>query len=339
MASKKLFGGKSLVDLAKEGQQPPADNADASAPASGDGSAKPAHFVASQMALRGPVPIAERRAILKVDPKRCRMWAHHDRDSVWYTPESCADMISSIRKSGQKEPAVARRVEGEADCDYEIVTGGRRRYACEELGISLHIALEQITDREAAVRMHIENHDRQDISPMERALSYARHLKAGLFKNQEELANEILMSAGQVTKMMRAASLMEVPAVRKLISDVRAVPLEDAYRVASSLADEATRGIVVKAAEQMGRSGSHQGKSASAVLKLLLLAPSRSTLSVAMKKDYNVGVQEKCTVTRNSKGKVTLAFPKGFTEGNRTDVLAAIERVVDELVGSRKAVS
>lgn len=297
-----------------------------------EGQGRSPHFAASQMVLRGSaVQIAERKAFLKVEPRRCRMWAHHDRDPVWYTEESCADVIASIRKNGQQEAAVARKLEGDPQFDYEIVIGGRRRFACEVLGMPLQIEIKQLSDAEAAVLMHIENSDRKDISPMEKAQSYARHLKAGLFGNQELLAEAINRSPGQVTKMIRAASLMEVPQVRRLISDVRTVSIEDAYRVASLLEADATRGIVLKAADQMARSGSHEGKNSSAVLKLLAAAPTRSALSSALKKDYNVGKQGKLVVTRNSKGKVTFAFPKGITPSNREEVIAAIREVVEDL--------
>lgn len=337
MAGSKLFGGKSLLDFAKEGEGKSKETPTSAAPS---GTEPKAHFAASQMVLRGsPVPIAERRAVLSVDAKRCKLWPFHDRDQIWYTPESCSDVIESIRQEGQKDPALARKLEGDPNFDYEIVIGGRRRYACETLGIPLKIEIAQITDREAAVRMHIENHDRQGLSPMESAMSYARHLKEKVFPNQEELAKSIRRSPAQVSKMVRAAGIMEVSAIRKLFPDVREIPVEEAAKVASLLEQDSTRGIVIKAAEQMGRSGSHKEKRASARLKLLISAPQRSSLSTALKKDFNVGKQGRAFVTRNTKGKVTLAFPNGITAENREEVLVTVNEIVDVLTGGGPAVS
>ena len=43
-------------------------------------------------------------------------------------------------------------------------------------------------DARAAVLMHIENADRQDITPMERALSFQQQLEAKIFSTQDAMA-------------------------------------------------------------------------------------------------------------------------------------------------------
>jgi len=48
----------------------------------------------------------------------------------------------------------------------------RRRYACEVLGLKLKLSVIEADDARAAMLMRIENAHRQDITPIERALSF-----------------------------------------------------------------------------------------------------------------------------------------------------------------------
>jgi hypothetical protein len=50
-----------------------------------------------------------------------------------------------------------------------------------------------------------------------------------------------------------------------------------------------------------------------------------------MKREYHVGPSTRMAVSRNAKGKVTMAFPKGLRESDREGLLAAIEKVLKDL--------
>ncbi|MBX9703993.1 MAG: ParB N-terminal domain-containing protein, partial [Silvanigrellaceae bacterium] len=50
-----------------------------------------------------------------VDPALFRPWRFHNRDTVWMNVEKCQDLISSIRKNGQKVPIFARKLEKSTD--------------------------------------------------------------------------------------------------------------------------------------------------------------------------------------------------------------------------------
>jgi ParB-like chromosome segregation protein Spo0J len=67
---------------------------------------------------------------------------------------------------------------GDAQFDYELIYGMRRRFACEYLNSKLKLRVIEADDTRAAVLMHIENADRQDITAMERALSFQAQLDA-----------------------------------------------------------------------------------------------------------------------------------------------------------------
>lgn len=169
---KGLFGGVNLKDVAAQvrdrGEASPLERSPA----------QPT-LAAAEMALSGrSMPAMEREVILAVDPKRCRPWKFHNRTEAWYTRERCQDLIDSIARDGQLEPALVRRIQGEKDYDFELIFGMRRRFACEATGQKLKVRVLEAPDARAAVLMHIENADRQDITPMERAISFQLQVAA-----------------------------------------------------------------------------------------------------------------------------------------------------------------
>jgi ParB family chromosome partitioning protein len=179
MASK-IFGGANLSEIARSARERPRVPDSGGKPSPG----RPV-LAAAELALTGRVvPPLERENIFSVDPRRCRAWAYHNRSGGWYTRDRCQDLIESIAKDGQQEPAVARRLTGEADFDFELIYGMRRRFACEFLNARLKLRVIEADDARAAVLMHIENADRKDITPMERALSFQAQIEARIFPTQ-----------------------------------------------------------------------------------------------------------------------------------------------------------
>lgn len=322
MAKGKLFGGLNLKDVASQVK-------DEGSPSHLERAPAQPTLAAAELALKGRAqPTMAREAILSVDPARCRPWKYHNRTAAWYTRERCQDLIESIARDGQLEPALARRVSGEKDYDFELIFGMRRRFACEVTGQKLKLRVTDADDARAAVLMHIENADRQDITPMERALSFATQVDAKVFPTQEALAEALGVSKGQVTKMVKAASLMKVAAVAGLFADKSAVPVESAYQLATLMERPGAKEVVVKAAQNLKGKGE---ASAGAILKTLLASFDRSKKVAPVKREYNVGTSARMQVTRNAKGKVTLAFPKGLAGVEVADVVRAVEQVVKDL--------
>ena len=97
-------------------------------------------------------------------------------------------------------------------------------------------------DARAAVLMHIENADRQDITPMERAISFHSQIEAKLFPTQDALAEAIGLSKGQVAKMIKAAALdAREFHCRALFADKSLVPVDQAYKLAAYMERAAPR--------------------------------------------------------------------------------------------------
>jgi ParB family chromosome partitioning protein len=145
--------------------------------------------------------------VLSVDPKRCRLWEFHNRMQEFLNEETCKDLIDSIKAKGQEQPALVRELHNNTDYDYEVIYGSRRRFACEYLGRDLEVALTDRDNKECAAIMDIENRARKDISDYERAHDYKNWVEKGLYKSYEELAKNIGVSKGYLSKITKLAQL------------------------------------------------------------------------------------------------------------------------------------
>jgi ParB family chromosome partitioning protein len=322
VASSKLFGGTNLGEIANAVK-------DRKAPSPFDigTTAKPS-LAAAELALSGRIlPTTERDNIYLVDPRRCRPWAFHNRSLAWYTKERCQDLIDSIPRDGQLEPVLARKLSGEAEFDYELIYGMRRRYACEFLNAKLRLRVESIDDTRAAILMHAENADRQDITPMERALSFHAQIEARLFATQDALAEAFGVSKGQVAKMVKAAQLMKHPTLSQLFPERSGVPVEQAYKLAALMERPAAKEVILQAAQNLLKR-SESGREARDVIKLLADSLDRSRKFEAMRRQYHLAPNKRLIVNRNLRGKVTLAFPQSLQGVTAEELNAVMSQVL-----------
>ena len=80
------------------------------------------------------------------------------------------ELTESIRKNGVLVPAIARR---KKDGGYELVSGHRRKRACELAGLpTMPVIVKEYTDDEAVIVMVDANIQREDILPSEKAKAY-----------------------------------------------------------------------------------------------------------------------------------------------------------------------
>jgi hypothetical protein len=87
--------------------------------------------------------------------------------------------------------------------------------------------------------------------------------------------------------------------------------------------------VILQAAKNLTRDG--QGRAAAEVLRLLIGSLDRSKKFQPVQKRYNVGAARHVMVTRNARGKVTLAFAQGLQGASKEDVLKAMEEIVKDL--------
>lgn len=90
--------------------------------------------------------------------------------------EDMEKLIESIRERGIISPIEVR---SKSDGRYEMISGHRRKHACERLGITEMPALiEELDDNEAALRMVDANLHREKILPSEKAFAYRIKMEA-----------------------------------------------------------------------------------------------------------------------------------------------------------------
>jgi hypothetical protein len=179
--------------------------------------------------------------------------------------------------------------------------------------------------------MHIENADRQDITPMERALSFQSQLEAKIFPTQDALSDAIGLTKGQVSKLVKAATLMRQGTISQLFPDKSTVPVDAAYKLATLWDRPGAKEVILKAAQNLLQK-ERAGRSPADLLKALIASLDRSRKFDPVQRHYNVGAAGRVIVTRNVRGKVTLAFPDGLVNVEKNAVLVAIEQIIKDLI-------
>ena len=90
--------------------------------------------------------------------------------------ESMADFVHSIEMNGVMNPVIARRKE---DGRYELISGHRRKFACEKLGLELiPIIVRELSRDDAIIAMVDSNLHREHILPSEKAKAYKMKMDA-----------------------------------------------------------------------------------------------------------------------------------------------------------------
>ena len=136
--------------------------------------------------------------------------------------EDMAQLIESIKERGVITPATVRQKE---DGRYELISGHRRKRACELAGFdTLRCEVVELNRDEATILMVESNYQRSQILPSEKAYAYKMRLEAmkrqagrpskdnlvpvGQNFSREELATQSGESQTQVQRYMRLTNLV-----------------------------------------------------------------------------------------------------------------------------------
>ena len=147
--------------------------------------------------------------------------------------EDMVQLVESIKTNGVLTPAVLRQKE---DGRYEIVSGHRRKRACELAGLStLRSEIKDLTRDEAVVYMVESNFQRTTILPSEKAFAYKMRFEAmkrqgkrtdltsspvgTKFRTDEIIAQESGDSRNQIHRYIRLTFL--VPELLELVDEGR----------------------------------------------------------------------------------------------------------------------
>lgn len=181
-----------------------------------------------------------------IEASQCKPWNFHDRDNSWMNRSKCKDLISSIRKHGQKTPIFVRPLQ-EKNL-YEIIAGKRRWFTCKFLKIPIKAKVVNIDNREGAILMHLENKDRKDISEFERAISYSKLLKEKIFLSQDDMSNSLSLSKSKLSKIINATKIMNHYFIAKLITDITKINISNAYKLSTLLSNDLKYSVIKKRA-------------------------------------------------------------------------------------------
>lgn len=120
-----------------------------------------------------------------------------------FDEEKLSELSDSIRKYGVIQPIVVRPVNGK----YEIIAGERRYKASVTAGrATIPAVIVNLSDRDSEEIALLENIQRQQLSPIEEAVSYKRILDMG-YITQDELAKKLGKAQSTIANKVRLLNL------------------------------------------------------------------------------------------------------------------------------------
>ena len=121
-----------------------------------------------------------------------------------FEPAEMQSLAESLDTHGLLQPVVLRRV----DDRYELIAGERRLRAAKQAGWSdVPANIIEADDRQTAELAIIENMQRKDLNPLEKAASFRRYLEQ-YECTQEELASRLSLDRSTIANLIR---LLELP--------------------------------------------------------------------------------------------------------------------------------
>ena len=113
-------------------------------------------------------------------------------------------LAESLKDHGLLQPIVVRRVSDR----YQLIAGERRLRAAIKAGwMEVPAQLKQVDDREVAELAIVENLQRRDLNPLEKAASFQQYLQRYQC-TQEELAQRLSVDRSTISNLIR---LLELP--------------------------------------------------------------------------------------------------------------------------------
>ena len=124
---------------------------------------------------------------------------------IKFDENSINELALSIRKYGVIQPIVVRKIGDK----YEIIAGERRYKASVIAGKqTIPAIISEMNDKESVEIALIENVQREDLTPIEKAISYKKILDMG-YISQEELAKKVGKSQSSIANTLRLLNLSD----------------------------------------------------------------------------------------------------------------------------------
>ena len=163
---------------------------------------KPVGYVNKEIA--GARPRQDNSDVLRIPVSMVE--ANPFQPRMAFDPEALEELASSIRTLGLIQPITVRKVE---DGRYQIISGERRFKACRMAGMTMIPAYVREADNQGMLEMAIvENIQRQDLDPIEVAMSYQRLIDECNL-TQEKMAQRVGKKRASIANYLR---LLKLPA-------------------------------------------------------------------------------------------------------------------------------
>jgi len=122
-----------------------------------------------------------------------------------FSPEALSELQNSIAQHGVLQPVIVRSTTG----GYELIAGERRWKASQALGRQTIPAIvrEGVSDQAMLELALVENLQRSDLDPIEKARGFQQLVDQGL--TQDEVAREVGLQRSTVANFMRLLELSE----------------------------------------------------------------------------------------------------------------------------------
>jgi ParB family chromosome partitioning protein len=178
-----------------------------------------------------------------------------------FNEQPLAELEASIREHGVLQPVLVRPSPG-APSTYELVAGERRWRAASAAGLrTVPAVVKAMDDRSALEAALVENLQREDLNPMERARAY-RGLVEDFGLTQDTIARRVGRSQSSVANTIRLLALpgevqASLEAGRITEGHARALlGIEDIGRLVEVWRHTETKGLSVRAVEALARRAS-----------------------------------------------------------------------------------
>lgn len=150
----------------------------------------------------GAKPVSRASDVLRIPVDMVEANPFQPRTS--FDAEAMEELAASIKALGLIQPITVRKV---SDKRYQIISGERRFKACSMAGMSMIPAYVRETDDQGMLEMAlVENIQRENLDPIETALSYRRLIDECKL-TQDLMADRVGKKRSSVTNMLRLLKL------------------------------------------------------------------------------------------------------------------------------------
>jgi ParB family chromosome partitioning protein len=203
------------------------------------------------------------------------------------------------------QPPLVRRVNGR----YQLIAGERRLRAAIKAGwTEIPVHVREADDRQMAELAIVENLQRKDLNPLEKAASFDRYLEQYQC-TQEELASRLSIDRSTIANLIR---LLELPAAVQdairsgAVSQGHAralLPLGDEREQVAFCDRIKKEGLSVRAVEQLVQDQVHSTEGAQATASKSSRSRSRNQNLAALEQEFRQALGAKVAIRESAKGR------------------------------------